>query len=79
MKEKHKNGCNILIMTFTNLEKYVNFKKCSKQRSQPPHPSLQQSRSYFHAEKVTLLRLLCTGEYVYPADRVTKRSVYHSP
>ena len=22
-KEKHKNGCNILIMTFTNLEKYV--------------------------------------------------------
>ena len=79
MKEKHKNGCNILIMTFTNLEKYVNSKKCSKQRSQPPHPSLQQSRSYFHAEKVTLLRLLCTGEYVYPADRVTKRSVYRSP
>ena len=27
MKEKHKNGCNILIMTFTNLEKYVYSKK----------------------------------------------------
>ena len=23
MKEKHKSGCNILIMTFTNLEKYL--------------------------------------------------------
>ena len=79
MKEKHKNGCNILIMIFTNLEKYVNSKKCSKQRSQPPHPSLQQSRSYFHAEKVTLLRPLFAIEYVYPADRVTKRSVYRSP
>ena len=36
MKEKHKNGCNILIMTFTNLEKYVYSKTCSKQRHQPP-------------------------------------------
>ena len=32
MKEKtHKDGCNILIMTFTNLEKYV---------STPPLPPL---------------------------------------
>ena len=38
MKEKHKNGCNILIMTFTNLEKYVYSKKCLKQRRQPPNP-----------------------------------------
>ena len=44
MKEKHKNGCNILIMTFTNLEKYVNFKKCSKQRSQPPPPTPLSSK-----------------------------------
>ena len=36
MKEKPKNGCNILIMTFTNLEKCVYFKKCLKQRRQPP-------------------------------------------
>ena len=79
MKEKHKNGCNILIMTFTNLEKYVNSKKCSKQQSQPPHPSLQQSRSYFHAEKVILLWLLFAVEYVYSADRVTQCSVYRSP
>ena len=79
MKEKHKNGCNILIMTFTNLEKYVNSKKCSKQRSQPPHRSLQQSRSYFHAEKVTWLWLLFAVEYVYSADRVTQCSVYRSP
>ena len=27
MKEKHKNGCNILIMTFTKIEKYVYSKK----------------------------------------------------
>ena len=36
MKEKHTNGCNILMMTFTNLEKYVYSKKCLKQRRQPP-------------------------------------------
>ena len=38
MKEKHKNGCNILIMTFTNIEKYVYSKKknCLKQQCQPP-------------------------------------------
>ena len=60
MKEKHKNGCNILIMTFTNLEKYVYSKnECLKQRRQPPpNSSLQQSRRYFRAEKVTWLRLL---------------------
>ena len=61
MKEKHKNGCNILIITFTNLEKYVYSKnECLKQRRQPPPPnsSLQQSRRYFRAEKVTWLRLL---------------------
>ena len=49
-------------MTFTNLEKYLYSKKCLKQRRQPPppppHPSLQESRRYFRAEKVTWLRLL---------------------
>ena len=44
MKEKHKNGCNILIMTFTNLEKYVYSKKCLKQRHQHPHPRSFLSR-----------------------------------
>ena len=34
-------------MTFTNLEKYV----YSKNDVNLPHPSLQQSRRYFHAEK----------------------------
>ena len=39
MKEKHKNGCNILIITFTNLGKYVYSKnECLKQRRQPPPP-----------------------------------------
>ena len=51
MKEKHKNGCNILIMTFTNLEKYVYSKKGLKQRRQPPTlpPAKSQvfSRRYF--------------------------------
>ena len=32
-KKNHKNCCNILIMTFTNFEKYVYSKKCLKQRS----------------------------------------------
>ena len=52
MKEKHKNDCNILIMTFTNLEKYVYSKKCLKKRRQPPlHHSLQQCRRHFPARK----------------------------
>ena len=67
------------MMTFTNLEKYMYSKKCLKQRRQHPHPSLQQSRKYFRAEKVTRLRLLFAIEFAYPADRVTKRSVCRSP
>ena len=35
-------------------------------------PTNQSSK----AEKVTWLRLLFAIEYAYPADRVTKRSVY---
>ena len=67
-------------MTFTNLEKYVYSKKCLKQRFQPTNPSLQQSRRYFRAEKVTWLRLLFVHNRIYyPSDRVTKRSVYRSP
>ena len=45
----------------------------------PPHPSLQQSRRYFRAEKVTWQQLLFEIEYAYPADTVTKRFVYRSP
>ena len=46
-------------MAFTNLKKYVYSKKCLKQRRQPPpHPSLQQSRRYIRAERVTWLQLL---------------------
>ena len=58
MKEKkHKDGCNILLMAFTNLEKYVYSKKYLKQRRlfpPPPHPHsfLHQSRRYFCAEEV---------------------------
>ena len=73
-------------MTFTNLKKYVSIKKCLKQPRQLPtpaptplNPSLQQSRRYFRAEKVTRLRLLFAIEFAHPADRVTKRSVYRSP
>ena len=65
-------------MTFTNLEKYVYSKNCLKQRRQPPYQSLQQRQRYFRAEKVNWLRLLFATEYAYPADRVTKRSVYRS-
>ena len=66
-------------MAFTNLEKYDYSKKCLKQPRQPLHPSLQQSRRYFRAEKVTWLRLLLAIEFAYPANRVTKRSLYRSP
>ena len=40
IKEKHNNGCNSLITTFTNLESYVYPKKCLKQRRHPPTPPL---------------------------------------
>ena len=71
-------------MTFTNLKKYVSKKKCLKQPRQLPtptplNPSLQESRRYFRAEKVTRLRLLFAIEFAHPADRVTKRYVYRSP
>ena len=56
-------------MTFTNLEKYVYSKKCLKQRRQPTYQSLQQSRRYFRAEKVTWLRLLFAIEYAYPYSK----------
>ena len=65
-------------MAFTNLEKYGYSKKCLKQPRQPPHPSLQQSRRYFR-RKSHLVRLLLAIEFAYPADRVTKGSLYRSP
>ena len=78
MKEKHKNGCYIQIITFTNLEKYVYSKKCLKQRRQPPHPSLRDpAKSKVFSRRKS--HLLFAIEFTYPADRVTKRSVYRSP
>ena len=52
-------------MAFTNLEKYVYYKKCLKQRRQPPHPhsSLHQSRGYFRAEEV------CTAPEMIPTPK----------
>ena len=46
MNKKHKNGCNILIMTFTYLEKYVYSKKCLKQGRQPPPPPFPTTPGY---------------------------------
>ena len=61
MKEKkHKNGCNILIMAFTNLEKYVYSKKCLKQRRlqapppQPHPPLLSPSKSKVFSRRRSL-------------------------
>ena len=36
MKEKHRNGCNILIMTFTNLKKICVFQKVLKTTTSTP-------------------------------------------
>ena len=57
MKEKkHKNGCNILLMAFTNLEKYVYSKKYLKQRrlSPPPPPLLPPSKSKVFSRRRSL-------------------------
>ena len=51
MKEKTKNGCNILIMIFTNLEKYVYSKKCLKQRRQPATPRSSKVEGIFAPKK----------------------------
>ena len=67
-------------MTFTNLEKYVYSKKCLKQRRQPPNPSLQKVEGIFAPKKTPGYSCyLYAIEFAYPADRVTKRSVYRSP
>ena len=69
MKEKHKSGCNILIMTFTNLEKYV-YSKVLKTTTSIPPPLSPAKSGYFRAEKVTCLRLLFAIEspiHVKPA------------
>ena len=65
-------------MTFTNLEKYVYSKRCLKQRSQPPPPPplpIPSAKSKVFSYRKSHL---FTIEYAYPADRVTKRSVYRS-
>ena len=52
MKEKTlKNGCDILIIIFTNLEKYVYSKNCLKQRRQPPPPLPPAKSKVFFAPK----------------------------
>ena len=51
MKEKHKNGWNILIMIFTKLKKYLYSKKCLKQRRQPPTPPSSKVESIFTPKK----------------------------
>ena len=67
-------------MTFTNLEKYVYSKKCLKQRCQPPNPSLQKVEGIFAPKRTPGYGCyLYAIEFAYPADRVTKRSVYRSP
>ena len=45
MKEKHKNGCNILIMTIANLEKLSRLIKNNNDnlpspQQQPPHSDI---------------------------------------
>ena len=68
------------MMTFTNLGKHVYSKKCLKQRRQPPNPSLQKVEGIFASKKTPGYGCyLYAIEFAYPADRVTKRSVYRSP
>ena len=65
MKEKHPNN------GLSQSRKIcVVFQKELKTTTSTPHPSLQQSRRYFRAEKVTCLQQII---------KVTKRSVYRSP
>ena len=68
------------MLTFTNLGKYVYSKKCLKQRRQPPNLSLQKVEGIFAPKKTPGYGCyLYAIEFAYPADRVTKRSVYRSP
>ena len=59
MKEKHKNGCNILIITFTNLEKYVYSKKSLKQRRQPPPLSPAKSKVFSRRKSHLATAVIC--------------------
>ena len=45
MKKKHENGFKILIMTFTNLEKYLYSKKVLKNFSVPVFARLRREHA----------------------------------
>ena len=76
MKEKNiKNGCNILLKTFANLEKYVYAKKGLKQRSQPPPQPLPPAKSKVFSRRKSHLTtaVICNlkGYYLPPGNRKT--------
>ena len=80
MKEKHKSVCNILIMAFTNLEKDVYSKTIPPPPPNPPIPPSCKVEGILAPKiKIHLATAAFAIEYVYPTDRVTKRSVYRSP
>ena len=77
MEEKHKNGCNILIMIFTNLEKYVYSKKCLKQRRQPPPLPPAKSKVFSRQKSRLATAVWFVIEYTYPADNYKSNKTFH--
>ena len=62
MKEKHKNGCNILIITFTNLGKIIVFQNVLKTTTSIPTPSLPPEKSkVFSRRKIHLATAVILG------------------
>ena len=66
-------------MAFTNLENDVYSKKPLPPRQSPQSPSCKLEGILAPKIKSHLATAAFAIEYVYPADRVTKRSVYRSP
>ena len=64
-------------MTFTNLEKYVYSKKCDVNPT--TNPSSKVEGIFAPKKSPGYGCYLYIMEFAYPADRVTKRSVYRSP
>ena len=79
MKEKNiKNGCNILLKTFANLEKYVYSKKGLKQGSQPPPkppppPPPAKSKVFSRRKSHLTTAVICNlkGYFRQPGNRKT--------
>ena len=62
MKEKHRNGCNILIMILTHLEKYVYSKRAQKNDVNPRRLSWALSKVFSRRKSQLATAVICNSD-----------------